>query len=173
MLHVYTGLGKGKTTAALGLALRAIGWRKKVLFVQLFKGRETGEKIMLEYLASQGFPISYIQAGTRHFISLEKPKPEEIEIVRRGIEQAFIKIKTFRPDIVVFDEINVALMYNVIDLRHAFELIDECKKMNAEIVFTGRYAPREIIDVADLVTEMVKVKHYFDKGIRARRGIEY
>lgn len=173
MLHVYTGLGKGKTTAALGLALRAIGWRKKVLFVQLFKGRETGEKIMLEYLASQGFPVNCIQAGTRHFISLEKPKPEEVEIVRRGINQAFIKIKTFRPDIVVFDEINVALMYDVISLRQAFELINECEKIDAEIIFTGRYAPREIIDAADLVTEMMKVKHYFDKGIRARRGIEY
>jgi len=173
MFHIYTGTGKGKTTAALGLMLRALGWRRKVLFVQFFKGIETGEKIMLEYLASQGFPVSFMQAGRKYFIPIEKPKHEDVEIIRKGFSLALKKMRILKPDIVVFDEINLALAYNILDLNSIMKVISELEKANVEIIFTGRYAPKELIEVADLVTNMVKVKHYFDKGIKARKGIEY
>jgi len=173
MFHIYTGMGKGKTTAALGLTLRALGWRKKVLFVQFFKGVETGEKIMLEYLASQGFPISFMQAGRKYFIPLEKPRHEDVEIIRKGFSSALKKMKISKPDIVIFDEINLALAYNILDLDLIMKVISDLEKANVEVIFTGRYAPKELVEVADLVTNMVKVKHYFDKGIKARKGIEY
>ncbi len=173
MLHVYTGNGKGKTTAALGLAIRALGWRKKVLIVQLLKGRETGESVLFEYLESQGFPVRYIQIGPKRFINLKSPPKDVVETISKGLDKVLKVINIFKPELIILDELNVVLAYNIIPLEKAFKLIEAAEKVGAEIVFTGRKAPKEIVNLADLVTEMKKVKHYFDKGVVAKKGIEY
>jgi len=173
MLHVYTGDGKGKTTAAIGLAIRALGWGKKVFIVQLLKGWETGEKRIFENLISHGYPLKYVCTGPEKFLSLEAPSPDIVKKVNRVLDEAILEIEKMKPDIIVVDEINVALAYDIVPMKKAFMLIELAEKIGAEIVFTGRKAPREIIERADLVTEMRKIKHYFDKGVFARKGIEF
>jgi len=173
MLHVYTGDGKGKTTAAIGLAIRALGWGKKVFIIQLLKGWETGEKRLFEYLASQGYPLKHVYSGPEKFINLESPPPEIVREVNRVLDNAISEIIKMKPDLIIVDEINVALAYGIVPLNKAYKLVDLADKIGAELVFTGRKAPKEIIERADLVTEMRKVKHYFDKGVFARKGIEF
>jgi len=173
MLHVYTGDGKGKTTAAIGLAIRALGWGKKVFVIQLLKGWETGEKRLFEYLASQGYPLKHVCSGPEKFIDLRSPPPEVIREVNRVLDDAFLEIEKMKPDLIIVDEINVALAYNIIPLEKAYRLMVLANRIGAELVFTGRKAPKEIIEKADLVTEMRKIKHYFDKRVLARKGIEY
>jgi cob(I)alamin adenosyltransferase len=167
-VHVYTGNGKGKTTAALGLALRASGAGLKVFIGQFIKGQAYSE---LELIARNLKNISVKQYGLGCFI-VDTPTIEDREAARKGFDEIKQIIKNAKYDLVILDEVNIALYYKLIEVEELVALIKE-KPQDVELVITGRYAPEEIIEAADLVTEMKEVKHYYQKGIEARKGIEF
>jgi cob(I)alamin adenosyltransferase len=169
LVQVYTGNGKGKTTAALGIALRAVGHGFKVLIIQFMKGNiNYGElglvKKLLPYLTIK-------QMGRETFVSKTNPDPIDIKMAQEGFAVAKKAIENSEFDMVILDEINVAIDYGLIPLSDLLQLIDS-KPETVELILTGRNAKPEIMDKADLVTEMVDRKHYYDKGISARKGIE-
>lgn len=166
MIQVYTGNGKGKTTAALGLAVRAAGCGLKVYIAQFLKGRDYGELNTLRKIKN----IKIEQFGTSCFIR-NFPQKKDIELAKAGfakIKKALLK-KAY--DIVILDEINVALKLGLLKTNEVVRLIKKAPR-NAELILTGRNAPRQILKLADLVTEMKEVKHYFNRGVKARRGVE-
>jgi len=171
LVEVYTGNGKGKTSAALGLALRAIGRGLKVCFVCFFKKNVTGEDLIAKQYLSEKLVIH--QAGRPGFIWVDtKPLPKDHDLAKAAFELAKKVVESGEFDIVVLDEINPAMDLGLISVDEVLKLIKE-KPPNVELVLTGRSAPREIIDVADLVTDMVEVKHWYNKGISGRLGIEF
>jgi len=166
LIQVYTGDGKGKTTAALGLALRACGHGMSVIFIQFVKGIPTGEHTFVARY--HPFEIAQIGKGdcfTKDMKTLESEALEALEFARE-------QISSNKYDMVVLDEILIALHINLLSLKDVMDLIDK-KPESVELVLTGRNAPQEIIDRADLVTEMRLVKHPFNAGITGRRGIEF
>jgi cob(I)alamin adenosyltransferase len=169
LVQVYTGNGKGKTTAAFGLALRAIGRGLKVYVIQFIKGGfDYGELYVVDKL-----PNLTLKAFGRGKFVTEKPAgKEDVELAEEALALAEEVVKSGEYDIVILDEINVALNLKLIEIGKVLELVKN-KPKHVEIILTGRYAPNEIIDAADLVTEMKEVKHPFNKGFQARKGIEY
>lgn len=167
-IHVYTGPGKGKTTAALGLGLRAIGAGFKVHMIQFMKGRRYSELNALENIPN--FTIS--QYGRDEFVSKENPKQIDIDLAKKGYLHAKNVIKNGKYDLIILDEINVAVEYNLIHIEDLMKLIKE-KPEKLELVLTGRYAHPEIIKIADVVTEMLEIKHPYQQGITARKGIDF
>ena len=169
LVQVYTGNGKGKTTAALGLALRAVGHGLKVFVIQFMKGNiNYGE---LESVKKLSPYLTIKQMGRETFVSKTNPDPIDIKMAQEGFALAEQAIKNREFDIVILDEINVAIDYGLIPLADLLHLIDS-KPHTVELILTGRNARPEILEKADLVTEMVDRKHYYDKGIPARKGIE-
>ncbi len=169
LIQVYTGNGKGKTTAALGLCLRAAGWGYKSYIGQFMKGQEYGELFSIKKIEDL---IMIEQFGKKGFLHVEKePDPEDIRLAKNGLEKCFLKMKSREFRIVVLDEVNVAIYFRLVEERELHEFLDQ-KPEDVELILTGRYAPPSIIERADLVTEMIEVKHYFKKGIVARKGIE-
>ncbi|MGC8955458.1 MAG: cob(I)yrinic acid a,c-diamide adenosyltransferase [Fervidobacterium sp.] len=166
-IHVYTGNGKGKTTAAMGLALRAICSGKKVYMGQFIKGMKYSELEAPKYLPN--FVIE--QYGRDCFIK-KNPEKIDIQLARQGLEKVTKIIQQGQYDIVILDEVNVAIYYGLFTVQDVIRALTN-RPEHVEIILTGRYAPQELIDIADLVTEMREVKHYFQKGILAREGIEY
>lgn len=167
-VQVYTGNGKGKTTAALGLALRAVGASKKVYFAQFVKGKTYAEiEAVNEFLPD----ITIEQYGLGCFI-VKEPTQHDIEAARKGLAEVTKIIESGEYDLVILDEANIALYYKLFSVQALLKTISK-KPENTELIITGRYAPQEIIDVADLVTEMKEIKHYYQNGIEARKGIEY
>jgi cob(I)alamin adenosyltransferase len=169
LIQVYTGSGKGKTTAALGLALRAAGHGMRTYFGQFLKGQPTGEIAALERVA----PLIRIeQFGRRGFIRVtEGPEDEDVERARQGLRKCLEAMLSGEYRIVVFDEVNTAVHLKVLEEREVLDVLDR-KPPEVEAVLTGRYAPQAFLDRADLVTEMKDIKHYGDRGVRAREGIE-
>ncbi|MBP2028181.1 cob(I)alamin adenosyltransferase [Acetoanaerobium pronyense] len=165
-IQVYTGNGKGKTTAALGLCLRAICAGKKVFFGQFLKGQHYSELDAVKYLPN--FHIE--QFGGVCFVN-ENPKEEDIKDAQRGLQRMKEALVSKDYDIVVFDEINIALYFKLISVDEVLEVLS-LKEDKTEVILTGRYAPDEIIQIADLVTEMKEIKHYYNNGVSARVGIE-
>jgi cob(I)alamin adenosyltransferase len=169
LVQVFTGNGKGKTSAALGAILRALGHDLRVYIVFFMKGKYPyGEFSMLSRLPN----VDAVSFGLRCFIDPEHIKPEEIEQAKLALSAAREAIFSGRYDLVVLDEVNIAVHYRLIELDEVVGLI-ETRPANVELILTGRYAKARLIELADLVTEMVKLKHPYDKGIRARKGIEY
>lgn len=166
-VQVYTGNGKGKTTAALGLALRASGAGLKVFIGQFVKGMHYHELDTLEHLPN----ISLKQYGLDCFI-VNEPTQNDIDAARKGFAEMSRIVMEGKCDLVIFDEINIALYYKLLGVDELIKLIRE-RPAHVELVLTGRYAPGELLDLADLVTEMREVKHYYQDGIEARKGIEY
>lgn len=167
-IQVYTGNSKGKTTAALGLALRAAGAGHKVFIGQFIKKGKTSEHKALERFKDF---IEIRQFGTG-FIRTEKQIPPAIKASLKGLTAVEEILKSGNYDMVILDEINVAIFKKLIPLEDVLKLLDS-KPANVELVLTGRYADEKIIERADLVTEMKEIKHYFSSGVRARKGIEH
>ena len=168
-LQVYTGNGKGKTTAAMGLAFRAAGHGFKTYVAQFLKAQPTGEIEAARMLA----PLIRIeQFGREGFINVKDgPGDEDISRARTGLTKALEAMLSGEYRIVILDEVNTAVHFKILPEQDVLDLIDK-RPAGVELVLTGRYAPASFIDRADLVTEMKDIKHYFDKGVKARKGIE-
>jgi cob(I)alamin adenosyltransferase len=167
LIQVYTGNGKGKTTAALGLALRAAGAGLKVYIGQFIKGRRCYELKALKKLKN----IKFEQLGGGCFIT--RPfRRRDIFLAKKGLEKIKKIISRRIYDVVILDEINIALNLKLLRLNEVIQLIKGTPK-TTELILTGRCAPPQILKIADLVSEIKEVKHYFKKGIKARKGIEY
>lgn len=167
LIQVYTGNGKGKTTASLGLALRAAGAGLKVFIGQFVKGRDYSELNSLKKIKN----IKVEQFGRGCFIR-KKPDRKDIELAKKGLEKIKKIISKTVCDVVILDEINVALKLKLIKLEDVISLIKNTPK-KTELILTGRYAYPKILKMADLVSEMKEVKHYYRKGVKARKGIEF
>lgn len=169
MIQVYTGDGKGKTTAALGQAMRAMGHGMKVFMVQFMKGRTYGElNVCREHLPDMIIQMS----GRDEFVKKGAPDEIDLRMAREGWEQAREVIVGGQYQMVILDEINIAIDYGLLPLREVLDLLREHSR-DLEIICTGRYAPPELLELADLVSEVREVKHPYSKGEPMRRGIEY
>ncbi|OWZ83425.1 cob(I)yrinic acid a,c-diamide adenosyltransferase [Natranaerobius trueperi] len=168
-VQVYTGNGKGKTTASLGLALRALGHNFRVCVIQFMKGSsEYGE-----YKALEKFENATVHLmGRDTFVNKEAPEVEDVELAQEGYEKARESMISGKYDIVILDEVNVALDFHLIEVEQVLELMD-IKPKNVELVLTGRNADKEVVKRADLVSEIKEVKHHFQKGIPSRKGVEH
>jgi cob(I)alamin adenosyltransferase len=168
LVQVYTGDGKGKTTAALGCALRACGHGMKVYVIQFMKGDiHYGELKIQDQISN----LKIVQFGKPTFVNKDNPAKEDIDLAQLALEHAKVIIEEGEYDIVILDELNVAIDFKLIELNNVINLI-KSKPQHVELIITGRNAKKEIIDLADLVTNMRKIKHYYDAGIGARQGFE-
>lgn len=165
-IQVYTGDGKGKTSAAVGLTIRAVGAGLKVAFFQFLKGGFSSEIKILK-----SFPSIWYQNYGFSEISV-KVTPELREILKRGWEDFKRLLFSGEYNIIVLDELTYILNWGVIEKEEWIEVFKQ-KPREVEIVITGRDAPKELIEIADLVTEMKNIKHYYEKGVQARKGIEW
>jgi cob(I)alamin adenosyltransferase len=169
MVQVYTGDGKGKTTAALGLAMRAVGHGNKVVIIQFLKGQEiSGERLTAKLLAPQ---LTIIPMGRAGFINTVNPDPKDKLLARKALEYAKKIVQKNACDILILDEVNVAVAYNLIPVQDLLDFIDS-KPDHLELILTGRNALPKILEKADLVTEMKSLKHYYDQGVRDRISSE-
>jgi len=168
-IQVYTGNGKGKTTAALGLALRAAGHGYKTYIGQFLKGQKYGELASAKKLSPY---IAIEQFGRKGFVHVtENPEDEDVRRARAGLKKCLAAMLSKKYRIIVLDEIHVALSFKLLAEKDLHAFLDQ-KPDNVEVILTGRYAPASIIRRADLVTEMKERKHYYRKGVGARKGIE-
>lgn len=168
-MEVFTGDGKGKTSAALGTVIRALGHGLRVYIAFFMKGNfPYGEQKILSQLPN----VTLATFGHEHFVAPTDVKEEEKAEARRALQAARQAMLSGNYDIVVLDEVNVAAAWKLIDIDEVIKLIKE-KPEKVELILTGRYADPKLLELADLVTNMVKVKHPYDKGIVSRKGIEF
>jgi cob(I)alamin adenosyltransferase len=166
MIQVYTGNGKGKTTAAIGLAIRAAGAGLNVYIAQFVKGRDCSEHKALKKIKN----IKLEQFGRDCFIR-DKPRQIDVEFARQGMEKIKKIITCRNYQVIILDEINIALRFKLVRLKDVLDLI-RLTPRNIELVLTGRYAPAQLIKAADMVSQIKEVKHYYKRGFKARKGIE-
>jgi cob(I)alamin adenosyltransferase len=169
LIQIYTGDGKGKTTAVLGLALRAAGHGLRTYMGQFMKGQQYGElegaRLLAPYLTIE-------QYGRPSFVHVHQATAEDIRLAHEGLDRARAAMLSGSYDIVVLDEVCVALHFDLLSLAELLVFLEQ-KPAAVELILTGRRAPAELIDRADLVTEMREVKHPYQQGVEARKGIEY
>jgi len=169
-IQVYTGDGKGKTTCALGLALRAVGHGLKVYMIQFMKGRETGEaRVVAARLAPEFTLRSFGRPG---LVNLRSPAPADLALIREAWDLARQVILAGEHPLVILDEINLVLTFNLLPQEEVLQVLRQ-RPPGVEVVLTGRQALPELVELADLVTEMRPVKHYYEAGVKARPGIEW
>ena len=169
LVIVITGNGKGKTTSAFGQALRAIGQGYKVFIIQFMKGRSYGECIAAEKYLPR---LTVHRSGLDSFVMRDHLAPADIELARQGFELAKEVIASGKYDMVILDEINVAVDFKLIPLQDVIQLIEN-KPPSLDLILTGRYAAKKIISLADTVSEVREIKHHYAAGIKDRAGIEY
>jgi cob(I)alamin adenosyltransferase len=168
LVHIYTGNGKGKTTTALGLGLRATGNGMNVHMIQFMKGRRYSEIDAIENI--ELFTVE--QFGRDEFVSKEHPEQIDIDLAQQGLNQAKKIMKNLKHDLLILDEINVAVDYNLIALEDVMTLLDE-KPEKLELILTGRHAHPEMVRRAGLVSEILEIKHPYQTGIESRKGIDW
>jgi cob(I)alamin adenosyltransferase len=166
-LQVYTGDGKGKTTAALGLAIRAAGAGLKVYVAQFVKGMKYSELVTLQKLSDY---ITIKQYGHDCFIK-KSPQKEDIQAAQAGLKEVGEIMLSGKYQVIILDEANIATHYNLFTVEDLLDFV-RSKPEDVELVITGRRADPRILEEADLVTEMKEIKHYYQKGVQARDGIE-
>ena len=173
-IQVYTGDGKGKTTASLGLAMRALGRNWKVLIIMFTKGGDNyGELTSFTNLSpkmSKNLKIE--QAGLDRIIYSDNKNNDDVRAIQEGFEKAKNAIINNEYNLIILDELNIAIDLNIIDVDEVVKVLKN-KPNDMEVVLTGRNAHEKIIELADLVSKIEPVKHYWDKGVIAREGIEY
>ncbi|MFX1486811.1 MAG: cob(I)yrinic acid a,c-diamide adenosyltransferase [Promethearchaeota archaeon] len=168
-VHVYTGDGKGKTTTAFGLAMRAIGHGYSVNIIQYLKGEyEYGEVKASKYLPN----LEVKRFGTLDFVNPEEKSDTDVEQARKAFDYSREVVMSEKWDIVILDEINVALDFGLFKIEEVLDLIEK-KPKKVELILTGRYAPSQIVRAGDIVTYMRQVKHVFSRGIGPREGVDY
>ncbi len=179
LVQVYTGEGKGKTTCALGAGLRAAGHGLEVLMISFMKAKiaiRNGDADINygEFRSTDSLPnFTIIPVGRETFVDKNNPDPIDIEMAQDGLRLAQEAIRDKKCDVLILDEINVAVEWNLLSLNEQLELI-QSKPDEMELILTGRYAQQEVLDAADLVTEMKEVKHYYEgNGVKARKGFEF
>jgi len=179
MVQVYTGNGKGKTTCALGAGLRAAGHGHEVIMICFMKAkiaaRGDGEDINYgEFGSTDLIPnFTIYPVGRESFVDKENPDPIDIQMAQDGLKLVQEIVRDEKCDLLILDEINVVVEWNLISLDDLLDLI-RSKPENMELIITGRYAAKEVIELADLVTEMNEVKHYYgEKKVQARKGFEF
>ena len=166
-IQIYTGNGKGKTTAAIGLAIRAAGYGMKTYIGQFMKGQHYGELTAL-----RDHPcITIEQYGDVECVHREEITQKHIDQAQQGLKQAREAMHSNQYDIIILDEINVAVWFDLITTEEVIELLNERPK-NVEFILTGRRAPEAFLEMADLVSDVKEVKHYYNRGVKARTGIE-
>jgi cob(I)alamin adenosyltransferase len=166
-IQIYTGDGKGKTTAALGLALRAAGHGFRTYIAQFMKGQSYGELKSIKLIPG----IEIEQFGKDTFIHIDQAAPQDVQKARQGLKKATLKMLSREFNIIILDEINMAIYFKLLSISEVLDFIS-VKPENIELILTGRRAPEELLKRADLVTEMQAVKHYYTKAVNARDGIE-
>lgn len=172
LVIVYTGKGKGKTTAALGMALRAIGHNYKICMIQFIKGSwHYGEMSSSKKLEPE-FELTAVGKGFVGILDDKTPKEIHQKIAKEAIEIAKEKILSEKYNIIILDEINYAVNLGLVELNDVLDLIKN-KPQSVTLVLTGNHVKQEIVDTADLVTEMKEIKHPFQRGIRAKKGIDF
>jgi len=167
-VQVYTGNGKGKTTAALGLAVRASGHGHMTFLAQFMKGMWYGE---LESIKNNWL-IDVVQFGWEECIRKEEVNDTHRVIIQNGLEQSLARMLSGKYQMVILDEIIVSAWFGLVDESDILEFI-KSKPEDIELILTGRYASDKLIEIADLVTEMKDIKHYYDRGVEAREGVEF
>ena len=169
LVQIFTGDGKGKTSAALGTVIRALGHGLRVYIAFFMKGDYPyGEYSILSQLPN----VTMANFGSEEFVDPANVKPDEEEQARRALAAAREAMLSGNYDLVVLDEVNIASAWELVELDEVIRLIDD-KPPNVELILTGRSADTRLVQKADLVTEMLKIKHPFDEGIMARKGFEY
>jgi cob(I)alamin adenosyltransferase len=169
LVQVFTGEGRGKTSAAIGTVIRALGNGLRVFIVAFMKaGRPSGEWEVLSGLQN----VSVARFGTKAFVNPDSPGPEDREQAAKALKAAQEAMLSGDYELVVLDEVNVAVAWKLVELDEVLRLIED-KPGNVELILTGRSADKEIVRAADLVTEMLNIKHPYEKGTEARKGIEY
>lgn len=168
-VHILTGEGPGKTTAAFGLAVRALGWGLKVCVIQFLKKRISGENLFFRRYRKN---IVIRQFGTRNFVNKGIVSPEDIKLAIKGLEYARKIISSRKFDLVILDEVNMALYFGLLRVEDIILLI-KSKPENVELVLTGRNAPQELFDYADYLIKIECLRHPFNRGHAARKGIEF
>jgi len=169
LVMVITGNGKGKTTSAFGQALRAIGQGYKVCMIQFMKGRKYGEVIAGEkYLPD----LTFYQFGLDSFVMRDNPAGIDVQLARQGFEKAKEVVSSGEYDMVILDEINVAVDFGLIPEEEVLQLIKN-KPSHVDLLLTGRYASEKLREIADMVSEVTEIKHHYNAGIKERAGIEY
>ncbi len=165
---LFTGNGKGKTTASLGAGMRAAGHGEKVCMIQFMKGRLYGELTAVDKI--DGFTIE--QHGRDEFVDPEKPEAIDVELAGRGWRRAVEIVESDAVQMLILDEINIAVAFGLIPVKDVVALIGG-RPEHMDIILTGRYAPDELLAMADTVTEMREIKHHYNSGVQSRKGIEY
>ncbi|MBW2092428.1 MAG: cob(I)yrinic acid a,c-diamide adenosyltransferase [Deltaproteobacteria bacterium] len=169
-IHIYTGDGKGKTSAALGLAFRALGRGLKVYITQFMKA----EKSSGEHFAAKAFDKQLVikPMGLPGFILPGKSRPEDRQMARKALAEAKTAMKSHEYDVIILDEINVAVSFSLLEVKDVMDFL-AIKPPHVELILTGRNAHPDIIEKADLVSDVKQVKHYLQEGIKARKGVEF
>ena len=165
---LFTGDGKGKTTAAVGAAVRAAGHGARVLIIQFMKGRLYGELAAVEKIDN----LKIEQHGRDEFVDPKDPEKIDVELAEKGWARALEAVASDPPSLLVLDEINVAVSFGLIPLDTVIEFVKN-RPDGMDLIMTGRYAHRELIDIADTVTEMREIKHHYNAGVQMRKGIEF
>lgn len=165
-IHIYTGNGKGKTTAAFGLAIRALMSGKKVYIGQFVKSMKYNETKIVNHLDN----IEIEQLGKGCFID-RKPGISDIKLAKKALETCSEKFLSNKYDMVILDELTIGIYFDLFSKEDVINMFFD-KKVKTELVITGRYCPKELIEKADLVTEMKEIKHYYEKGVLSRDGID-
>jgi len=169
LVQIFTGDGKGKTSAALGVVIRTLGQGLRVYIVFFMKGDYPySERCILSELPN----VNFASFGSLEFVDPKNVKPEEIEQAGQALAAAREAMFSGNYDLVVLDEVNVAVAWKLVELDEVIRLISD-KPQNVELILTGRYADTKLVQMADLVTEMLKIKHPYDEGITSRKGIDY
>jgi len=169
MIYLFTGEGGGKTIAALGLALRSVGQKRKVVLIQFLKGRkDTGEFKIAQKLKPY---LKVFQFGRPGFVNLRDPDEADKALARKGFEFARRAVRS-KPDLLILDELNLAMAAKMVPEKDVIAFLKKVPK-SVDVVLTGRHASTRLYKIADGVSVVKKVKHVFDRGIQARKGIEY
>ena len=168
LIMVFTGDGKGKTTAAVGQAVRALGHGYRVYMIHFMKGRDYGEFLATEHMPN----LTVVRAGRDCFVCRDNPDPVDVELAGEGFAQAEKAILSGDYDMVVLDEINVAVDYGLIAEEDLLNLLKK-KPDGVSVILTGRSASAELVKMADMVSEVLAIKHHYDKGAEGCKGIEY